>query len=102
VVSAKFEILLNLRMKLCNSAFNEQGSRVFIIVVQVGAVKIYGAAEEALRKKKRQDETQFTPKLVEKLVWVPVILFCKIFIPSYVFDASPIMLKLAVLTPLIA
>ncbi len=23
------------------------------------------------------------PKLVEKLVWVPVILFCKIFIPSY-------------------
>jgi len=27
------------------------------------------------------------PKLVEKLVWVPVISFCKIFIPSYVFDA---------------
>jgi len=33
-------------------------------------VKIYGAAVEALRKKERQDETQFTlpPKLVEKLV----------------------------------
>ncbi len=27
------------------------------------------------------------PKLVEKLVWIPVILFCKIFIHSYVFDA---------------
>jgi hypothetical protein len=27
------------------------------------------------------------PKLVEKLVWVPVILFCKIFIPSYAFVA---------------
>jgi hypothetical protein len=27
------------------------------------------------------------PKLVEKLVWVPVISFCKIFIPSYAFDA---------------
>ncbi len=27
------------------------------------------------------------PKLVEKLVWVPVISFCKIFIPSYTFDA---------------
>jgi hypothetical protein len=27
------------------------------------------------------------PKLVEKLVWVPVILLCKIFIPSYTFDA---------------
>jgi len=27
------------------------------------------------------------PKLVEKLVWVVVILFCKIFIPSHMFDA---------------
>ncbi len=27
------------------------------------------------------------PKLVGKLVWVPVISFCKIFIPSYAFDA---------------
>jgi hypothetical protein len=27
------------------------------------------------------------PKLVGKLVWVPVISFCKIFIPSYKFDA---------------
>ncbi len=27
------------------------------------------------------------PKLVEKLVWVPVILFYKTFIPSYRFDA---------------
>jgi hypothetical protein len=27
------------------------------------------------------------PKLVEKLVWVPVISFCKIFLPSYKFDA---------------
>jgi hypothetical protein len=27
------------------------------------------------------------PKLVEKLVWVLVISFCKIFIPSQAFDA---------------
>jgi len=27
------------------------------------------------------------PKLVEKLVWFPVISFCQIFIPSYTFDA---------------
>jgi hypothetical protein len=37
-----------------------------IIVVQVGAVKIYAAALEALRKKERggpkQDETHFTTK----------------------------------------
>ncbi len=55
--------LLNLRMKLCNSAFNAEGSRVFIIVVQVGAAKIYGASVEALRKMKRQDGTQFTTKI---------------------------------------
>ncbi len=33
------------------------------VVVQVGAVKIYVAAVEALRKKERQDETQFTTKI---------------------------------------
>jgi hypothetical protein len=33
------------------SAFNAQGSRGFIVAVQVGAVKIYVAAVEALRKK---------------------------------------------------
>jgi hypothetical protein len=55
---------------------------------------------EALKKKERQDETQFTvpPKLVEKLVWVPVISLSTLFIPSYTFDAlfKP---KLAVLAP---
>jgi hypothetical protein len=74
-------------MKCWNSAFNAQGSKVIIVVVQVGAVKIYVAAVQGLRKKETQDETQFTTKLVEKLLWVPIISFCKIFIPSYVFDA---------------
>jgi len=60
---------------------------LIIVVVQVGAVKIYLAAVETLRKKERQDETQFTTKIGGKLVWVPVISFCKIFIPSYVFRA---------------
>ncbi len=52
-------------------------------------MKIYvPAVVEALRKKERGDETQFTSKIsLEKLVWVPVISFCKIFIPSYVSDA---------------
>ncbi len=38
---------------------NPQGSRQFIVVVQLGAVKIWyaAAAVEALRKKERQDET---------------------------------------------
>jgi hypothetical protein len=46
--------LLNLIMKCWNSAFNAQGSRVIIVIVQVvGAVKIYvaAAAVEALRRK---------------------------------------------------
>jgi len=80
----------NLSMKCWNSAFNAQGSRVIIVVVRVGAVRIYVAAVEALTKtKERQDETQFKtrPKLVEKLVWVPVTSFRKVFIPSYTFDA---------------
>jgi hypothetical protein len=51
-------------MKCCNLAFNAQGSRLLIVVVQVRAVKIYVAAVEALRKKERQDETPFTTKLM--------------------------------------
>jgi hypothetical protein len=41
------------------------------------------AAEEALRKKERGYETGFTTKakLVEKLVWVAIISFCKISFP---------------------
>jgi hypothetical protein len=34
------------------------GSRGIIVAVQVGAVKIYVAADEALSTKERQDETQ--------------------------------------------
>jgi hypothetical protein len=50
-------------------------------------------AVEALKKKERQDETQFlSPKLVEKLVWVPVVSLCVKF-------SFPIMPKLAVLAP---
>jgi hypothetical protein len=48
---------------MLNSAFNAQGSRIVIIVVWVGSVKIYLAAVEALSKKERQDETQFTTKI---------------------------------------
>jgi hypothetical protein len=50
-------------MKCWNSILNVQGSRVIIVVVQVGAVKIYVAAVQALRKMERQDETQFTTKI---------------------------------------
>jgi hypothetical protein len=58
-------------MKCCNSAFDAQGSRVIIVVVQLGAVKIYVAVVEALRKKERQDETQFTTKIDGFLSFIP-------------------------------
>ncbi len=57
------EILLNLSMKWWNSTFNAQGSKSIIVVVQVGAVKIYVAVVEALREKERRDETQFVTKI---------------------------------------
>jgi hypothetical protein len=76
------EILLNLSMKWWNSAFNAQGWRVIIVVVQVGAVKIYVAAVEGAQgKEKRGWNSVYHQKLVEKLVWVPVISFCKISFP---------------------
>ncbi len=64
-------------MKCRYSAFNAQGSRVIIVTVQVGAVKIYVAAVEAFRKKERGDETQFPTKIGGKTSLGP----------SYVFDA---------------
>ncbi len=42
------------------------GTKLIIVVVQISAVKTYVAVVEALRKKKRQDETQFTAKIGEK------------------------------------
>jgi hypothetical protein len=47
------KFLLNLGTKCSNSAFNAQGSRVLIIVVQLRGVTIYVAAVKALRKKRK-------------------------------------------------
>jgi hypothetical protein len=46
-------------MKCWNSAFNAQGSRLIIVVVQLGEVKISVAAVKggAQEQGKRQDET---------------------------------------------
>jgi hypothetical protein len=70
-------------MKCWYSAFNEQGSRVIIVVVQLGAGKIYVAAVEALKKKERQVETQSTTKIDGFLSFIPPlnahVLFCSFF-----------------------
>jgi hypothetical protein len=59
------DILMNLSMKCSYSTFNAQGSRLIIVVVQLGAVKIYVAAVEALRKN-RKDKMKLSlpPKLM--------------------------------------
>jgi hypothetical protein len=49
-------------MKCWKAAFNAQGSRLIIVALQVGAVKVYAATVEALKKKERQGETEFTTK----------------------------------------
>jgi hypothetical protein len=59
-------------MKCYNSAFNAHVSRLIIVVVQLSAVKIYVTAVKALRKKERQDETQFTTKIDGFLSFIPV------------------------------
>jgi hypothetical protein len=50
-----------------------------VSVLQVRAVKIYVAAVEALRKKERQDETQFTTIIAGKTVWLPSYFISKNF-----------------------
>jgi hypothetical protein len=62
------EILLYIIMKCWTPAFNAQGSKVIIVVVEVGIVKIYVATVEALKKEGMK--LSLPPKLVEKLVWV--------------------------------
>jgi hypothetical protein len=57
------KVALNLSMKCWNLAFIAQGSRVIIVVVQVGAVKMFVAAVEAFRKKERGDGIQFITKI---------------------------------------
>jgi hypothetical protein len=49
--------MLQLCMKCWYSAFNAQGSWLIVVVVQLGAMKIYVAAVEVPREKERQDET---------------------------------------------
>jgi hypothetical protein len=67
--------------------FNAEGSRVIIAIVQVGAAEKY-MYQQCRRSGKRKHwmKLSLPLKLVEKLLWVPVISFCKIFIPSSAFD----------------
>ncbi len=57
-------------MKCWKSAFNAQGSRLIIVDLQEGAVKIYAATVEALKKQEGQGETQFTTKAEVPHPWM--------------------------------
>jgi hypothetical protein len=74
-------------MKCSNPSVNAQGSRVIIVVVQVGAVKIYVAAVEASGKGKDGMKLSLPPKFMGKLVWVPVIRFVELSFLVTRFDA---------------
>jgi hypothetical protein len=89
------EILLHLSMRCWNWAFHAQGSR---LVVQVREVKIYVTTMGAARKKERQDETQFTTKISEKISLGPSYFVLWNF-HSQLSVWCPIMPKLAVLAP---
>jgi hypothetical protein len=69
-------------MKCWKSAFNAQGSRLIIVALQVGAVKIYAATVKALKKKERPGETQFITKIEG-----PPPLNANVF---YFFESHPI------------
>jgi hypothetical protein len=60
---------------------NAQGFRVSIVVLQVGAVQTYVEYWRRTGKRKEGMKLNSPPKLLEKLVWVPVISFCKISFP---------------------
>jgi NADH:ubiquinone oxidoreductase subunit 6 (subunit J) len=57
--------------------------KVIIVVVQVGAVEIYVTSVEALRKKERQDETQFTTKIGGVIRFVKIIIAITLLMAYY-------------------
>jgi hypothetical protein len=50
-------------MKCRNSAFNAQGSKLIIVVAQVGVARTCEAAVDTITKKESQSETQFITKI---------------------------------------
>jgi hypothetical protein len=59
-------------------------------------VKIFVAAVKAIRKKERQDETQFTTKIDRVLSFNP-LLNANVFLDSFFLNLTPCMTKLRVL-----
>jgi hypothetical protein len=64
-----------------------------IVAVQVGAVRIFVAAVEALKTKRKKGETQETMKIHGFLSFNANVLLCRFFL-----NLNPCMTKLGVLT----
>jgi hypothetical protein len=64
--------MLKLSAKCSISAFNAQGLRGIIVVVQIRAVKSYVAVVEVFRKKERKGETHETIKIDGFLSFTPI------------------------------
>jgi hypothetical protein len=83
-VTLEWTFLLEKREKklLCNKVICKFTLSFTPIPSFSGIYKVRKSAPvAALRKKEREDETQFTTKIGGKLVWVPVISFCKVSFP---------------------
>jgi len=72
--------MLQLSTKCWNSAFNAQGSRVIIVVVQIGLMKIY---------EERHDETKFTTKIDGFLSFTPCWMLMYFF-AGFFFDSHSV------------
>jgi hypothetical protein len=76
-------------MKSWYSAFNAQGLRLIIVVVQLGALKIYVAAVETAQEKERHDETQFTTKIDGFPSFIPCWMLMYFF-AGFFFESHPV------------
>ncbi len=75
-------------MKCWKLAFNAQSSWLIIVSLQVGAVKIYAAIVETLKKKERQGETQFPTKFEPPPPSPPWMLMFFLFFGRFYFFES--------------
>jgi len=85
-------------MKCCNSVWNAetkhfdaQSTKLIIVVVQLGAVKIHVTAVEVLTVKERQGENESNTKTYSFLSFIPAlkanVLFLQVFKKSHpVYD----------------
>jgi hypothetical protein len=86
VASQSMEILLNLYEMLKLRISCTRFESFYTSCIGTSSENICSSSGRD-QENEREDETQFTTKIGGKLVWVPVISFCEIFILSYTFDA---------------